>query len=214
MIKRRAIARMVRQAQQAGATHLFVARDQLDSDRLYGIRVMCGEDPHEVHENSDDWLLECYVLQDDSIPVHVQLAERRAWHLEPRSRAATATATAGAELAELQAVVVEYRQAWAFTVSGANHTHRRDTFEAARGQLIAAARAAYDEGSLTPYQIRSTTGLTRAQVAGGSSSWVSPPDRGSGPVVDQQDGPQDHHEHQASAGKPGAPRARASACDR
>ncbi len=82
MIKRRAITNMVLSAQQDGATHLFVARDQLDADRVYGVRVMPGEDPHEVREHSDDWLLECYVLQDDSVPVQFQLAERRAWHLQ------------------------------------------------------------------------------------------------------------------------------------
>jgi hypothetical protein len=125
MIKRRAITNVVRSAQRDGATHLFVVRDQLDADRLYGVRVMPGEDPQEVREHSDDWLLECYVLQDDSVPVPFQLAERRAWHLAPQEKPAEQdTPAAAARLAELNAVVGEYCQAWAFTVSRANHPQR------------------------------------------------------------------------------------------
>lgn len=165
MIKRRAITNMVLSAQEDGATHLFVARDQLDPDRLYGIRVMPGEDPREVHDHSDDWLQECYVLNDDARPVHLQLAEARAWHMGPPDPATEPTGPSAPELIALQAVVAEYRQVRAFTFSPANHPPRYDRFEDARRQLIQAVRAAYDEGVLTPFQIRRTTGYSRAQVA-------------------------------------------------
>ncbi|MGZ0153756.1 hypothetical protein ACXJJ3_42270 (plasmid) [Kribbella sp. WER1] len=161
MIKRHAITNMVLSAQQDGATHLFVARDQLDPDRLYGVRVMPGEDPHEVHDHSDDWLQECYVLTADALPVHLQLAEPRAWHLGPTDPAGTPAP----QLVELEAVMAEYRRVRALTFSPANFPPSYDGFEAARRQLIAAARAAYDEGVLTPFQIRRTTGYSLAQVA-------------------------------------------------
>lgn len=165
MTKRRAITNMVLSAQQEGATHLFVAKDQLDPDRLYGVRVMPGEDPREVHDHSDDWLQECYVLNDDSLPVHLQLDEPRAWHMDPHDSAIELAAPSAPELVALQAVVAEYRQVRAFTFSPANNPPRYDGFEAARRQLVAAAREAYEKGVLTPFQIRRTTGYSRAQVA-------------------------------------------------
>jgi hypothetical protein len=161
-------------AQQDGASHLFVARDQLDPDRLYGVRVLPGEDPREVHDHSDDWLLECYVLNDDLVPVHVQLAESRAWHMGPQDAAAESGEPSTPELAALEAVVTEYRQVRALTFSPANYPARYDEFEAARGRLIEAARAAYAEGVLTPFQIRRTTGYSRAQVAVGRPSGSQP----------------------------------------
>ncbi|GAA1616311.1 hypothetical protein GCM10009789_82860 [Kribbella sancticallisti] len=167
MIKRRAITTMVLEAQSAGATHLFVAKDQLDPERLYGIRVMPGENLREVHDHSDDWLVECYVLNDDTIPVHLQLAESRAWHMGPQEPAVEPADPVSPELVALQDVVADYQKVRALTFSPANQPPRYDRFEAARRRLVDAARTAYDEGVLTAFQIRRTTGLSRAQVAVG-----------------------------------------------
>jgi hypothetical protein len=168
MIKRSAITNMVLSAQKDGATHLFIARDQFDGDRLYGVRVMPGQDPREVHDHSDDWLQECYVLQDESSPVLAQLAERRAWHLAPGELEPSTP-----ELAVLEAVMAEYRRARALTFSPANYPPSYGPFEAARNQLMEAARVAYEEGVLTPFQIRRTTGYSRAQVMSGSARGVA-----------------------------------------
>ncbi|MFG1820607.1 hypothetical protein ACGFIF_43090 [Kribbella sp. NPDC049174] len=178
MIKRSAITHMVLSAQKAGATHLFIARDQFDADRLYGVPVMPDQDPREIHDHSDDWLQECYVLQDESLPVRHQLAERRAWHMGPEDPASAPTEPPTPELAILQAAMAEYRQVRALTFSPANYPPSYGRFEAARNQLIEAARAAYEEGVLTPFQIRRTTGYSRAQIAAGSSRGLSLVDRG------------------------------------
>jgi hypothetical protein len=174
MIKRRAVTNMVLTAQKDGATHLFVARDQLDPDRLYGVRVMPGQDPREVHDHSDDWLQECYVLNDDSVPVHLQLAEQRAWHMTTKDPATEPAGSSAPQLAALEAVMAEYLQIKAYTFSPANNPSRYDRFEQARRRLAEAARAAYDEGVLTPFQIRRTTGYSRAQVAVGRPNGPAP----------------------------------------
>jgi hypothetical protein len=171
MIKRSEIANMVLSAQKDGATHLFVARDHLDTERFYGVRVMPGQDPHEVHDQSDDWMQECYALQDPSLPVPGQLAERRAWHMAPagQERTSSESEPSTPELVALQAVMAEYRAARSFTFSPGNHPPSYERFEEARRQLIDATRAAYEEGVLTPFQIRRTTGYSRAHVAAGSA---------------------------------------------
>jgi hypothetical protein len=172
MIKRAHIANMVLSAQQAGATHLFLARDQFDTELIRGVPVMPGQDPQIVLAHSDEWMVECYVLQDPAVPVSAQLAEARAWHL-PEDQSG-AEARFAPELVALKSAVADYNQERSLAFSPQNQPPNFQRFEAARAELVEATRTAYSEGVLTPFQIRRTTGFSRREVdAPSAPRWVS-----------------------------------------
>jgi hypothetical protein len=82
---------LIEAAQQAGATHLFIAQDYTTPDRFYPVHVYPGTDPITITRSHRDPLVSCYSLNDPGLPIMKQLLERRPWHPEPVTAATEPT---------------------------------------------------------------------------------------------------------------------------